>query len=188
MVLARWLTSTLTWGPLVAWVIWLLLDRRLTLSPWVAGASAVALGSGWGYAGWRGIRGVVWTAGLIALAVFAVSYCVAMGSEDIGTFVAVSLLGWGIAHCLLGGLVSLWAAGRARGESYDAAEEGILRTIMVTMMALMSGVTVARIGSRPALVLLGVLTGVLFGVIVAWLVFGVVYAIMNIVLTAALQR
>jgi hypothetical protein len=179
---ARWLLSTLSWWPLLAWVAWPLWDAQLDLNPRVAAVGALALGANWVYSGWSGARDRVWTALLAAAAVFAVSYSVASRSGSVGTFLAVSTSGWALANSVVGGLISAWAADVELIQSYRVAEETALRSVMLTETALIAGIATARIGSNVGSVLLGFAAGALLGSIIAWFVFALVYATMNVFL------
>lgn len=179
---ARWLISTLSWWPFLAWVAWPLWDAQLDLDPWVAAVGALALGANWVYSGWSGARDRLWTALLAAAVVFAVAYSVASRSGSVGTFLAVSTSGWALANSVVGGLISAWAADVDLVQSYRVAEETVLRSIMLSETALVAGITTARIGSSMGSVLLGLAAGVLVGGIIAWFVFALVYATMNLAL------
>lgn len=179
---ARWLISTLSWWPFLAWVAWPLWDAQLDLNPWVAAVGALALGANWVYSGWSGARDRLWTALLAAAAVFAVAYSVASRSGGVGTFLAVSTSGWALANSVVGGLISAWAADVDLVQSYRVAEETALRSIMLSETALVAGIATARIGSSVGSVLLGLAAGVLVGGIIAWFVFALVYATMNLAL------
>ena len=179
---ARWLISTLSWWPFLAWVAWPLWDAQLDLNPWIAAVGALALGANWVYSGWSGARDRVWTALLAATAVFAVSYSVASRSGSVGTFLAVSTSGWALANSAVGGLISAWAADVELVQSYRVAEETALRGVMLSETALVAGIATARIGSNVGSVLLGLAAGVLVGGIIAWFVFALVYATMNLAL------
>lgn len=179
---ARWLISTLSWWPFLAWVAWPLWDAQLDLDPWVAAVGALALGANWVYSGWSGARDRLWTALLAAAAVFAVAYSVASRSGSVGTFLAVSTSGWALANSVVGGLISAWAADVDLVQSYRVTEETVLRSVMLSETALVAGITTARIGSSMGSVLLGLAAGVLVGGIIAWFVFALVYATMNLAL------
>ena len=177
--LARWVLSTLSWCPFLAWLAWPLWDAQLDLNPWIAAVGALVLVGVWIYSGWCGAHGRLWTILLGALIVFAVSYSVAARSESMGTFLAISTAGWALANSIVGGLGSAWAADVALAGGYRVAEETALRTIMLSETALVAGIATARIGSDVGSVLLGLALGALVGGIIAWFVFALVYAIMN---------
>jgi hypothetical protein len=179
---ARWLLSTLSWWPFMAWVAWPLWDGQLDLNPWIAAVGGLAFIANWVYSGWSGARDRLWTALLAAAAIFAVSYSVAHHSGSVGTFLAVSTSAWAVAHSVVGGLISAWAADVDLVRSYRVAEETALRSVMVTEVALIAGITTARIGNNVGGVLLGLAGGALLGGIIAWFVFALVYATMNLAL------
>ncbi|MFN2231232.1 MAG: hypothetical protein ACK2VA_15780 [Anaerolineae bacterium] len=179
---ARWLLSTLSWCPFMGWVAWPLWDGQLELNPWIAAAGGLAFAANWVYSGWSGARDRRWNALLAAGAVFAVSYSVASHAGSIGAFLAISTSAWALAHSVVGGLISTWAADADLVRSYRAAEETILRSVMVTEGALFAGVTTARVGGNVGSALFGLAGGALLGGIVAWFIFALVYAVMNVVL------
>ncbi len=178
----RWVLSTLSWCPFLAWVAWPLCDAQLDLNPSIAAVGALALVAVWIYSGWSGARACLWTTLLGALIVFAVSYSVGARSGSVGTFLTVSTAGWALANSILGGLTSAWAADVALIGSYRVAEEAAWRTVMLSETALVAGVATARIGSGVGSVLLGLAAGALVGGVIAWFVFAVVYAVMNFAL------
>jgi hypothetical protein len=168
--------------PFLAWVTWPFWDTQLDLDPGVAAIGGLALAANWVYAGWSGRRDRLWTTLLAAAAVFAVSYSVASHSGDMGIFLGVSTSTWALTHSVVGGLVSAWAADIDLVRSYRHAEEAALRSVMATEIALVAGITTARVGGNVGSTLLGLAAGALLGSIVAWFVFALVYAAMNVAL------
>jgi hypothetical protein len=179
---ARWVLSTLSWCPFLAWLIWPLWDAQLDLDPWVAAIGAAGLVAVWIYSGWSGARSRLWITLLGTLIVFAVSHSVGARSGRLGAFLAISTVGWTLANSILGGLTSAWAADVALVGSYRAAEETALRTVMLSETALVAGVATARIGSNVGSVFLGLAAGALIGGVIAWFAFAVVYTVMNVAL------
>jgi hypothetical protein len=179
---ARWVLSTLSWCPFLAWVAWPLWDAQLDLNPWIAAVGALAFAAVWIYSGWSGARSQLWTALLETLIVFAVSHSVATRSGSMGTFVAISTAGWALANSVLGGLTSAWAADVALIGSYRVEEGTAWRTVMLSETALVAGIATERIGSSVGSWLLGLVLGTLIGGVIAWFVFAVVYAVMNVAL------
>jgi hypothetical protein len=167
----------------MAWVAWPFWDGQLQLNPWIAAVGGLAFAANWVYSGWSGARDQLWSALLAAAAVFAVSYSVASHAGSVAAFLAVSTAAWALAHSVVGGLISAWAADVDLVRSYHAAEETALRSLIVTEGALFAGVTTARVGGTAGSTLFGLAGGALLGGIVAWFVFALVYATMNLTLT-----
>ncbi len=183
LIRARWLLGALTWAPFLAWVTWLVLDRRLDLHPWTAGVGVLVLIATWVCAGRHSAGGRVWPMLAAATVVFAVSYSVAARSAAIGGFIVISTLGCALSNSVRGALLSAWAEDLTYVPSYGAIEESVLRNVMLSETAMMPAIAAGRTGKALSSTVVAVAIGLLVGGILSWFVFALVYAVMNVALS-----
>lgn len=180
--------STLTFGPLLAWILWPRFDPRLEWHPLVGTISALALALSWAYSGHWGLTHKRWPVYVSVLTVFNAAFAVTTRSNDIAAFTAASVAGGGFACGILGGLIVIVAIYLNRARHYGDLEDTLLLIAPLVEAAMIAGITAGAMVTYPGWPFTGLAAGLAAGTFVSFFVLSWVYGVMNTVATLIVDR